>query len=111
MSYENDKMSTGITRVLWWHGVTLIIPLFFLATTLGNVEIGSGMVRIVVVLWLWAGWVFLFQLIYVIPLLIFAKVNEQKETLKGILVAFGVTFLLSGLTCGGSWWFIGGVWK
>ena len=98
MSYENDKMSTGITWVLKGHGVTLLIA--FLLGALGTLS--GGIQGLLLVLWIWLGWIFVFQLVYVIPLLIAAKVKKQKETLKGILVAFGVTFLLSGLTCGGS---------
>ena len=42
--------------------------------------------------------IWLIQLIYVIPVSIYFR--KQKETLKGILIASGITFLLGGGICG-----------
>lgn len=108
MNDENDKMSVGITQVLWGHVIFLVIPLALSILVSLPRRFFGAIQTIPIILWFWAGWVFLFQLIYVIPFSIVAKRKNRKETLKGILTAFGVTFLLSGLTCGASWLVLNG---
>ena len=39
------------------------------------------------------------QLIYVIPLIIVASAERKKGIVKGALIAAGITFLLSFITC------------
>ena len=45
-----------------------------------------------------ACFIWLIQFIYVIPMAIYFR--KEKQTLKGILITSGITFLLGGGICG-----------
>jgi hypothetical protein len=95
-----DKVSKGILWVLIGHVSAFIVGIA-VTMAIGNAPLKQIDDVAVVVSLFWISLIYLIQIIYVLPLAVLAKFKNQPETFKGILIAAGVTFALSGLTCAG----------
>ena len=90
----NNSFGRGIVTVFLTHIVYVISVLlvsFFFEHALSGASLWALFTRVFCFLFIW-----IIQLLYVIPLAIFFKNKGQTEAFKGVIVATGITFLLSG---------------
>jgi hypothetical protein len=79
-----DTFQNGVILGLCLHLLLIPVSLYFNGTPL----------TVLMVLWV-------IQWIYMLPAIVTLLVQGRIAMLKGLLVIAGLTFLVSGLTCGG----------
>ena len=90
-SNDNKEVSRGALLVLTGHEIGLVFMLL-----ISSKWRGADPVQTLKNFPVWIGTA---QFIYVIPLIIIVLVKKKKGIIKGILIAAGITFLLSFAMC------------
>lgn len=97
---DKDRFFHGLVIVFLSHIaysilVVLICSLVaFLWRDDSNTSLGAAILAVALLFFIW-----LAQLVYVVPLAIFFKTKGKQNTFQGIMVAAGVTFLLGSGIC------------